>query len=113
MSDEALRIMQTRTEIAAEPVGGSLADLFPQSGFDEAAYLHAYPDVAAAMVRGDVRSGYQHFIHYGLREGRLPPGLNQEPKNRLVRFISPTSGANASSHLAHHFESLHLSRSGG
>jgi GT2 family glycosyltransferase len=90
-----------------------LADLFPQSRFDEAAYLRAYPDVAAAMTRGDVRSGYQHFIHYGLREGRLPPGLNQEPKNRLVRFISPTSGGNESSRFAHHFESLHVSRSGG
>ncbi len=113
MSDEALRIMQAQNQASADMIDRSLAELFPQKSFDEAAYLRAYPDVAAAIVRGDVRSGYLHFIHYGLREGRTPPGLRQEPKNRLIRFSTGGGPSHGLAHLAHHFESLMVTRSGG
>lgn len=38
--------------------------------FDEAAYLRANPDVAAAVKAGKLKSGRQHFDRYGHAEGR-------------------------------------------
>lgn len=38
--------------------------------FDEAGYLAANPDVAAAVARGDMPSGRVHFDAFGLAEGR-------------------------------------------
>jgi GT2 family glycosyltransferase len=40
--------------------------------FNERAYLAAYPDVAAAVARGDFASGWEHFSLFGQYEGRLP-----------------------------------------
>ncbi|GJE56445.1 MULTISPECIES: class I SAM-dependent methyltransferase [Methylobacterium] len=48
-------------------------DLYiPATGrhFDEAAYLAANPDVAAAVAAGHVRSGRKHFDGFGHREDR-------------------------------------------
>jgi hypothetical protein len=39
-------------------------------GFDEANYLRLNPDIAEAINRGDVYSGFQHFLLYGMDEGR-------------------------------------------
>jgi hypothetical protein len=39
--------------------------------FDEEAYLAGNPDVAAAVARGEVRSGKIHFFESGKAEGRL------------------------------------------
>jgi len=41
-------------------------------GFDEDWYLRVYPDVAAGVSRGDVRSGHEHYMRWGREEGRLP-----------------------------------------
>lgn len=41
------------------------------SGFNEAAYLRAFPDVADAVARGDLESAYQHFNLAGRAEDRL------------------------------------------
>ena len=38
--------------------------------FDELAYLDANPDVAAAVFKGNVRSGYDHWLAYGKKEKR-------------------------------------------
>ena len=38
--------------------------------FSESVYLSRYPDVAAAVADGRFESGYQHFLQYGLLEGR-------------------------------------------
>jgi hypothetical protein len=38
--------------------------------FDEERYLRANPDVAAAVVCGEVKSGQDHFINIGYFEGR-------------------------------------------
>lgn len=40
-------------------------------GFDEEFYLIIYPDVAGAVRRGEVRSGYDHYLKHGRFEGRL------------------------------------------
>lgn len=46
--------------------------------FDEATYLLANPDVAAAVGPGGPASGLQHFVLHGSREGRrgAPDGLD-------------------------------------
>jgi SAM-dependent methyltransferase len=41
--------------------------------FDEKDYLVRYPDVAAAVARGDFVSASQHFDTHGRREGRTVP----------------------------------------
>ena len=37
-------------------------------GFSEAAYLEANPAIAAAVARGDARSGWHHYLAHGSRE---------------------------------------------
>ncbi len=39
---------------------------------DEEWYLHRYPDVAAAIRAGSIRSARDHFINSGYFEGRWP-----------------------------------------
>jgi SAM-dependent methyltransferase len=65
-------------------------------GFNEKAYLSANPDVAAAVKRGDLRSGWTHFILYGATERRpgaptyVPSGLRKILETRtLERPIPP------------------------
>jgi GT2 family glycosyltransferase len=113
MSDEASRIIQALMEERSDVIDAGLAELFPQKSFDEIGYLRAYPDVAAAMARGEIKSGYVHFIRDGVREGRMPPGIKQEPRNRLIRY-TPSITVSADNHMiAHNFEALVVSRSGG
>ncbi len=47
-----------------------LSELTDEQNFDEAAYLAANPDVAAAVAAGHLSSGKQHYDLYGKREGR-------------------------------------------
>jgi len=42
------------------------------SNFDERFYLMAYPDVRAAIRRGQVRDAYTHYQRAGRFEGRFP-----------------------------------------
>ncbi len=44
------------------------------SPFDEAWYLRTFPDVAAAVSRGECLSGYDHWLDMGRSEGRPPHG---------------------------------------
>ncbi|MDB9529849.1 integrin alpha [Oscillatoria sp. CS-180] len=46
--------------------------------FDETLYRLQYPDVAIAISGGFFSSGYQHFIEFGLLEGRHPSLLYSE-----------------------------------
>ncbi|AFY66535.1 Polymorphic membrane protein Chlamydia [Geitlerinema sp. PCC 7407] len=46
--------------------------------FDETFYLSGNPDVAAAVGAGTFRSGYEHFVLFGQREGRDPSVLYDE-----------------------------------
>jgi hypothetical protein len=41
-----------------------------QYGFNEAAYLNAHPDVAAAVAAGVFASGAEHYMQFGQGEGR-------------------------------------------
>ncbi len=40
--------------------------------FDEQFYLAQYPDVASGVKLGKFTSGFDHFVQYGQKEGRLP-----------------------------------------
>jgi serralysin len=46
--------------------------------FDEAFYLRQYRDVAEAVQGGGFAYGYEHFLRYGLGEGRVPSHLYDE-----------------------------------
>ena len=48
--------------------------------FDEAAYLRANPDVDAAIHRGELKSGHDHFIQVGFFEGRDTDGKEFDEK---------------------------------
>jgi hypothetical protein len=39
--------------------------------YEESDYLSRYPDVAAAVDRGALRSGHDHYLTFGAREGRI------------------------------------------
>lgn len=58
------------------PQRGGVLDALPGAApdFDEAAYLHAYPDVARALVLRQFASGDEHYRAAGLWEGRDPLG---------------------------------------
>lgn len=64
------------------------------SGFDEAAYLAANSDVAAAVADGSVSSGYEHWLLHGYSEDR--PGvqsLNPDPiSDGTGNTDTPTGG---------------------
>lgn len=53
-------------------LGGSLWEWLGglDSLFDEKAYLRANPDIAAAVARGAMGSGWEHFLRFGQHEGR-------------------------------------------
>jgi SAM-dependent methyltransferase len=71
---------------------GRLA-LATDENFDEAAYLAANPDVAAAVRTGEIKSGLEHFKNFGAREGRklrvAPSEEFRELKRRKLRRIEP------------------------
>jgi GT2 family glycosyltransferase len=53
--------------------------------FDEEAYLRAYPDVAAAVRRGELKSGLEHYLLAGKTEGRLDLPQYYQQANPLAR----------------------------
>jgi SAM-dependent methyltransferase len=59
--------------------------------FDEKAYLRANPDVAKAVAGGQMKSGKEHFNHFGKNEGRrmnfAASDIIQEPKIRKLQKI--------------------------
>ena len=62
---------QYAAPVAAPTYGGT---------FNEAAYLAANPDVAAAVNAKQIESGAQHYLQYGKNEGRLlAPGMGLMP----------------------------------
>lgn len=44
----------------------------PNPFFSEAFYAASNPDVAAIVANGGLRNGYEHFLRFGLNEGRKP-----------------------------------------
>src|SRR5690349_21682146 len=56
--------------------------------FDESAYLEAHPDVAAALERAELQSGYHHYISKGWKEKRNLYPVGKEPRGRLLQTRS-------------------------
>jgi hypothetical protein len=52
--------------------------------FDEGFYLTTYPDVAAAVRRGQLRDGFDHFVRWGRGEGRTPSPTFARPQTAAV-----------------------------
>ncbi|MBE7209722.1 MAG: hypothetical protein INR65_01765 [Gluconacetobacter diazotrophicus] len=53
-------------------VHGIPAAASPNAEFDETFYRAFYPEIDAAIARGDIPCGYYHYVAAGRREGRLP-----------------------------------------
>jgi hypothetical protein len=52
------------------PKGYAAGGEVTAGNFDEIAYKIAYPDVAAAIAKGEFENAYQHYEKYGKAEGR-------------------------------------------
>ena len=46
--------------------------LSPNPAFDEAYYQENYPNVGTAIADGTFSSGFEHFVQFGMAEGRRP-----------------------------------------
>ncbi|MGF1459797.1 MAG: hypothetical protein ACFBSG_12310 [Leptolyngbyaceae cyanobacterium] len=65
----------SQTIVINQPVASPTFEInsIPLGGFfDEYYYLQQYSDVAAAVKRGEFATGYDHFVTFGLDEGRIP-----------------------------------------
>ena len=80
----SIEILESPLELAGKSRGGvhflpgSLWDwlIGLNSLFDEAAYLRANPDIAAAVTAGAFRSGWEHYQRFGQLEDRPSGTLN-------------------------------------
>jgi Ca2+-binding RTX toxin-like protein len=82
--------------------GGSMAEHYelfgrfegrnPNAAFDERSYRAAHADVDAAVRAGTIASGYDHFIAFGLAEGR-DPGSGQFGTERSYLLAQPDVAA--------------------
>ncbi len=106
MSSDDIPLGAARQELGAD-------DAPRPDFFDEASYLRDNPDVAGAIARGDVASGYVHYLQYGLREGRTIAVSAEEPRNKLIRTAPTALVDGQSREIAQYFETLIISRGGG
>ncbi len=53
---------------------------------NEAWYLANYPDVAAAVQRGEMKSGREHYIRSGYFENRLPGPIRVDEEWYLAEY---------------------------
>lgn len=60
-----------------------------RENFDEHSYLAANPDVAAAVARGEIRSGRAHFVEHGEKEGRAQRRFSPKPGEAARELIYP------------------------
>lgn len=63
---------RTRVDMTYEDLQQMIRTLLTVVEVDEAFYLSRYPDVAAGIRQGDIRSAREHFVDHGYFEGRLP-----------------------------------------
>lgn len=60
---------------------GTQESIIPADRFDETAYLRLNPDVRAAVERGNIESGYKHYLLHGNAEKRaLPEPLTSDQR---------------------------------
>jgi GT2 family glycosyltransferase len=112
MSDPASPLSKERNAQSGDGAIDDLIRIFPVETFDEAGYLRAYPDVAEALSNGLIKSGYIHFISNGLREGRMPSALKNEPRGRLIQYSTAFSPAGILP-FAQNVETIVISKGGG
>jgi GT2 family glycosyltransferase len=72
------------------------------AGFDEDAYLRAFPDVARAIKAGERRSALDHYLECGQQEGRLSD----------LRYLNASAGVDTEGFPAGGIDALFASRSG-
>ena len=84
-----------------------------EAGFDELEYLHLNHDVEAAVLRGEIRSGLEHWLKYGIAEGRLlrqpaglPPDWDEARYLRLNPDVPPAINQGAFASGYHHWQSI-------
>jgi hypothetical protein len=67
-----------RVEMPLEAFGKIFELALRQVGFDETGYLKRNPDVAAAVSKGEIKSGVAHFARNGFFENRpmTPPAVD-------------------------------------
>ena len=66
--------------------------LSPNPDFSEESYRKTHPDVNAAIQRGNLISGFHHFVFYGVEEGRDVRSVaafetEKEDGERMYRLI--------------------------
>ena len=59
---------------------------------DEKWYLQQYPDIAAAIATGKIKSAKDHFVNDGYFEGRLPSALQVDEKWYLQEYPDVAEG---------------------
>ena len=74
---------------------------------DEAWYVAAYPDVAAAISAGVHKTAKEHFILHGYFEGRLPYEIPVDEKWYLATYLDVAEAIKRGDHrsAAEHFRS--------
>ncbi len=62
---------------------------------DEKWYLQQYPDIAAAIAKGVVKSAKEHFVKDGYFEGRLPAPIQVDEKWYLQEYPDVAEGVHS------------------
>jgi hypothetical protein len=106
----------TFSEIFSDPAwtasGQPLVAVAPE-WFDESAYLRAHLDVAAALARGELPSGYYHYISKGRAEKRSLYPKGHSPRNRLMRTLPALDTVAPKTQVPLNIDAMLISESGG
>ncbi|HWE98394.1 MAG TPA: glycosyltransferase [Caulobacteraceae bacterium] len=81
--------------------------------FDESVYLQENPDVATAIDQGMFRSGYAHYLKYGVQEGRRPGVPKNEARQTVIRLTAAVTEAASAVDVVCNLEAVGISPSGG
>jgi hypothetical protein len=87
-------------------IGGlNMADFF-----DETFYLDQHPDVREVVAQGSLANGFEHFLRFGLAEGRNPSAYYDEAFYRATNpdIVDAIDNGSLSSGLAHFVQTGHL-----
>ena len=85
-----LRLFDRAGELPDKAVRGSEKKEMAKpsiQNFDELAYLTLNPDIEAAVLNGDVQSGYHHWVLHGSAEGRALTSSNLPPDWSEGRYL--------------------------
>lgn len=72
MTGNTTRLLVLLAGLSLYPPATAADRRTPEPWFDEAYYLDANPDVARAVAAGFYRSGFDHYVRYGMKERRSP-----------------------------------------